>query len=1316
MIKKSRRLVAALCAVAILLGAGVSYYINNPSYVSASAEQPTLNLEEDVKYFGRTFTENGIHYFSWSNSGFQFSFYGTGATATLVANQHTAGSATETAYVKIYVDGVLYQDVAVPETASDVTLASGLAQGLHTVKVVKRTSGYYSVVGLSQIRLDAGGEIRPTQKYYERKILFIGDDLTTGYGSMVTNANVSAGSVPKYSTATEDSTISYAGLTADYFGAENMMIALSGGGGRGIVKNGGGAVTHTAPKFFEYLDYREKRTVAYDHSQYDPQVVVINLGTYDNAAGVSDAEFKKGCKSFIQQVRAAYPEAKILFAYGFCGAIYSTTIQAVIEELNHSGDQQIYFTPLTTLATSEKGISGHPTKEAHVSRSKQLIAAVEEITGWTGENTSGNAVASGVDTSYEPMEPTDITTMSYNVLAHNSSSQTYENYTTRMAKVVTMIKAYNPDVIGLQEVAKAYDSFTHDWPGYLSKNLSEYASVRLDTQANNANLMRIGNGLMIMYKKDRFTLVSSGYKQFSSKATVDGVTDTDTSRWFHWVQLKDNRTGVVFYFYNTHLSINPSNASYTAAQKEAMGDIHRTNECQTLGNHIASTTKATKCPFFLVGDFNTSVGTSDKYIGTNRESLNKLINYTKSDKVYTFFRDAAQIAEYTRFVDYKDSIDHIFVNNRYVDVQELHVAAEGVDGRRTSDHSPHVAHCNFKAHATINGGDTGNRLIEDSTSAGQYTFQIDVGTDVTYDLYDGATRIAADSTGASVTVKLDREINRFGICFKDGYGNPVCVVEAVITCTGIPRPTLKATGSVVNSYFENGAYHVLVNGNTVNLATSAGSFYTNPFASRGKANAVTLTAVPAGRTVYFLKSKSGDVYPVYIYKQTAQADANSNVFYVDDDIGGATGMVAFYNGTDVIFVTSGKNGFGSIAAAAAMENAGNGGTVYVGPGYYCVNNVTADVVFMKNVTLLGNNHDVPAVAIDDQTWSLAGRKPETVINGGFIFESANSMAVTVKGFTIESTSPKGSIYVGDTTASASAMAQHTQTLDIQNNILTGGGNGQGAAPAVVHAYSGAMVAGVIKNNYFRCTVNQFQNTNGYTRGTLIKNANGLTLENNYFIGYEIVNIFTSHVSNTVAGYANYSVVSNRFEHCGTSQNFVKGVTADTGAYILYNKNDFVRCGGVGDDSYYAVAFDFTENKPANDFSHIRVSVLRNKFYDCYRSLLIERAANNKQQGNMAQMVLKIKANSFLNPTEGKWSKYFHSIRFSFLVDSTCAHGVSIPDTQWDFAGNTFKSTFLSQESLSGENVTTPAFNYVYNTVSYNGKAGNCFELKDEHFK
>ena len=350
---KSKRLIAALCAVVFFLSICISYPSQIHSVTAAGTEGPALNLEQDVKYFGRTFAENGVRYFSWSNSGFQFSFYGTGASATLKATQHTAGSASQTAFVKVYVDGVLSKDIALAETQTSVTLASGLTEGLHTIKVIKRTSGYYSIVGLSAIQLAAGGEIRETQKYYARKMLFIGDDLTTGYGSMVTNANVSAGTVPSYTTATEDSTITYAALTAQYFGAEDMTVALSGGSGRGIVKNGGGSKTHTAPKYFDYLDYREKRTMAYDHTQYNPDVVVINLGTYDKTAGVTVAEFKFGCRNFIRQVRAAYPEAKILYAYGINETTFASTIQELVTEFNNAGDRDIYYTALKALSSSE---------------------------------------------------------------------------------------------------------------------------------------------------------------------------------------------------------------------------------------------------------------------------------------------------------------------------------------------------------------------------------------------------------------------------------------------------------------------------------------------------------------------------------------------------------------------------------------------------------------------------------------------------------------------------------------------------------------------------------------------------------------------------------------------------------------------------------------------------------------------------------------------------------------------------------------------------------------------------------------------------
>ena len=165
MSNRCKRLFTALCAIIVFLGTYANYFIPTQVNAVTNTTAPTLDLEKDVKFFGRTFAENGTHYFSWSNSGFQFTFYGTGATATLKSTLHTAGSTTQTAYIKIYVDGVLSKDIAVPETETSITLASGLEKGTHTIKVIKRTSSYYSIIGLSKIQLDAGSEIKETQKY-----------------------------------------------------------------------------------------------------------------------------------------------------------------------------------------------------------------------------------------------------------------------------------------------------------------------------------------------------------------------------------------------------------------------------------------------------------------------------------------------------------------------------------------------------------------------------------------------------------------------------------------------------------------------------------------------------------------------------------------------------------------------------------------------------------------------------------------------------------------------------------------------------------------------------------------------------------------------------------------------------------------------------------------------------------------------------------------------------------------------------------------------------------------------------------------------
>ena len=1300
MFKKSKRLFAVLCAFIVFASTYANYII--PFQVNAveSTTAPILDLENDVKYFGRTFAENGTHYFSWSNSGFQFTFYGTGATATLKATLHTAGSTAQTAYIKIYVDGVLTQDIAVPETQTSITLASGLEKGTHTIKVIKRTSGYYSIVGLSKIQLAAGSEIRETQKYFERKMLFIGDNLTAGYASAVTERTTT-----DPGTAKEDSTISYTALTAEYFGAENMTVALTHSGGRGIVSNGNKTTTHMAPAFFEYLEYRQKQSVNYDHAQYDPDIIVINLGSYDKAsANVTDANFKTGCKNFILQVRKAYPDAKILYTYGITESSYSSIISSVISELNKGGDNKIYFKSLTTLAASEKGYNDHPLMSVHASRSKELIAAVEDIMGWTGANTPGNPVSSEVpvDTLYQPFEQTDISVMSYNVLSHNSSSQNYEAYGNRMAKVAKMIKAYDPDIIGLQEVSRPYDTYTHDWPGYLSSNCTEYASVRLDTQANNSNLMRIGNGLMIMYKKDRFDLVTSGYQQYKTYTETNSsygsktYTVTDTSRWFHWVQLKDKTTGQVFYLYNTHLTVNGSTPV-----------ADRVSQCRILAQHIVKTNGASSCPFFITGDFNTTLDAGDG-------ALDKLINYNKKDdgaSAIALFNDGASVADYTRFSDRGGSLDHVFVANRYIDVKEFHVAVEGVNGRRTSDHSPHIAYCNFKPHTTAGlttGLDESGKVFTASTSSSSYTFNFTLGTGVSYSIYD-ETGNALSGT----TVSLSKRTNRFGLYFKDGKGNPVCTIQAVITNTSVAQPTL--TTNALNSYFANGAYHVLSNESSLNISASSGSFYTNPYASRGATTSLTLAAVPAGRTVYYLKTSAGDIFPVYIYKQTSTANTAGSVFYVDDDTLGASGTVAFYDGKDVIFAEAGTKIYSTVEAVAAKTNTVNGATVYFAPGKY----VSANVKFTKNVTLLGNNYDISAVDRKNPNWSLAGRKAETIINGGFVFENSSNISVTVKGFTIRGTSTNGSMYFNDSTSTVSTRATHVQTLDIQNNILTGGGNGSSSSyVSVVHAYSGAQIKGLIKNNYFRSTLNQEAlGDKGKTRAIAAKNANGLLADSNYFIGYSILFDFTDEVSTSVAGNSVYTILRNRMEHCGTARNYIKGITSNTSANISYLDNDFVRCSGS--HSVYAIYFNFNQNSLGNNCSRININIIGNRFADCYRSLQFTRSSAAAQTGNLAQATVRVNKNSFINPTEGKWTKYFRSIDLSFCVVGATANGTISPE-KWNFAANHFESTFLVTEYNNLQNYydnNIYELNYIrYYSTQSAGSDSKSFIISADHFK
>lgn len=349
---------------------GEKFHVYTATVETTAPDKLSFNPATELRWFGRTYSQNGAYFFNWSASGFEFSFKGSGATATIASN---APGGSNTAYIKIFIDGVEQPDVALTKTSQTVTLAKGLDPNAeHTVKVVKRTNARSSFAALVSLSLTDGQKLAPPAAP-TRLIEFIGDSITVGYAT-VANGKTTWG------TDTEDATKTYASRIAEAFYADYMVTAISG---RGVVRNTGGDTDKLLPAIYGYVDQYNNPGVEYDFAR-QPDVIVINLGTNDasgNNSSLTAAEFREGLKAFLKDVRAKNPNAEIIYTYGMLKTTYINDIQTIVKELQNEGDSHIRFVKLQTCSTAERAI-GHPTAEAYISRGVVLIEQIAAATGW----------------------------------------------------------------------------------------------------------------------------------------------------------------------------------------------------------------------------------------------------------------------------------------------------------------------------------------------------------------------------------------------------------------------------------------------------------------------------------------------------------------------------------------------------------------------------------------------------------------------------------------------------------------------------------------------------------------------------------------------------------------------------------------------------------------------------------------------------------------------------------------------------------------------------------------------------------------------
>lgn len=347
----------------------------------------------NVKFIGRTLLSKDRLYLYLSGSGVEFEYEGKGLTLTLLGGTAAELPDNEQNYARIavFVNGDRKFDLQLSAKETKLCVAESPVRQKSVIRVIKLSECAMSLAGIAPMEIAEGETVKATPEK-NRKIEFIGDSITCGYGIDTEDPLI------PFQTATEDVTRAYAYKTARALDADYSMFSISG---YGIISGytGDPSVKMTnqrIPDFYESMGFTydaisgqpAPSDVPWDFSQYRPDAVVINLGTNDDSycQDFSDRqqEYANSYAAFLKVVRKHNPDAMLICVLGLMGdRLYPWICKAVKAYSEETVDQRI-----TTLRLPEQDASVgyasdyHPLESAHEKAAGVLISSMREIMKW----------------------------------------------------------------------------------------------------------------------------------------------------------------------------------------------------------------------------------------------------------------------------------------------------------------------------------------------------------------------------------------------------------------------------------------------------------------------------------------------------------------------------------------------------------------------------------------------------------------------------------------------------------------------------------------------------------------------------------------------------------------------------------------------------------------------------------------------------------------------------------------------------------------------------------------------------------------------
>lgn len=350
-------------------------------------------IKENVKISGRTIYRDGVRYLGYSGTAVSFSFVGKKAVAHLISDIDQREE-FHRAWVAVFIDDEdkPYKRFVLDQTEADYVLYESEEAKEVTLTIVKYSEPEYAVCGIAWLETDSDG-LLSVPKAKQRKIQMVGDSITCGYGveGAVTDE--------VHNTEKENPMKAYSLKSIRKLDAEVEIVAWNG---KGVITEYIGDsdipdATWLVPMLYKYTDagcerdyfHRNKeKWEEWEHSQFEPDLITVFLGTNDASYVREITErhecFKKAYVAFLEELHRIHPKAAIMCMLGTMDQRVCPAVECAVREFSSNyKDVNIEYLHLPPQDEADGlGTFWHPSETTHEKVSELVVAKAKEMMNW----------------------------------------------------------------------------------------------------------------------------------------------------------------------------------------------------------------------------------------------------------------------------------------------------------------------------------------------------------------------------------------------------------------------------------------------------------------------------------------------------------------------------------------------------------------------------------------------------------------------------------------------------------------------------------------------------------------------------------------------------------------------------------------------------------------------------------------------------------------------------------------------------------------------------------------------------------------------